>query len=390
MPKSAEFDIIVYGASGFTGRLVAEYLAQTYPDLKFAMAGRSTTKLESVRAEMGIPETVALIAADATDPDSLKAMAESAKCVITTVGPYQLYGTPLVEACVNAGTDYVDLSGEPAWMHDTIEAFDARAKDTGARIVHSCGFDSVPFDMGVYFLQSQAQDKFGAPCTQVRGRVRAMKGTFSGGTAASLTHTLIRAQKEPEILGWLKDPFSLAPGFSGPAQPSGMAPIYEEDLSSWSAPFIMASINTKNIHRSNYLLDHKYGKDFTYDEMMLTGDGERGEQMAQGAAAMMKQPFGENPPKPGEGPSKEERETGFYDILFVGKTTDGKTLRVGVSGKRDPGYGSTSRMISECALTLVKEDVPTTGGVTTPAPALGDALIKRLEAASVMRFRVED
>jgi len=382
--------IIIYGASGFTGRLVAEYLAQTYPDLNFAMAGRSLSKLESVRDEMGIPASVALIAADATDPDSLKAMAESAKCIITTVGPYQLYGTPLVEACVEAGTDYVDLSGEPAWMHDTIGQFDARAKETGARIVHSCGFDSVPFDMGVYFLQAQAREKFGQPCSKVRGRVRAMKGTFSGGTAASLTQTLVRAGKEPEILGWLKDPFTLAPGFDGPAQPSGMVPIYEEDLSSWSAPFIMASINTKNIHRSNFLLGHAYGQDFTYDEMMLTGDGERGEQMAQGAAAMMKQPFGENPPKPGEGPSKEERETGFYDILFVGETADGKTLRTSVSGKRDPGYGSTSRMIAECALTLVKEDISKTGGVTTTAPAMGDALLKRLEEAGVMRFRVED
>ena len=383
-------DIVVYGASGFTGRLVAEYLAETYPELDFAMAGRSLEKLEQVRGEMGISSKISLVQADATDPESLAAMARGAKCVITTVGPYQLYGTPLVKACAEAGTDYCDLSGEPAWMYDTIAEFSDTAAESGARIVHSCGFDSVPFDMGVYFLQKAAKERFGQPCNRVRGRVRAAKGTYSGGTVASLTHTLKRAAKEPEIIGRLKDPFSLAPGFTGPEQPAGDAPIYEDDLSSWSAPFIMASINTKNVHRSNHLLQQAYGADFVYDEMMLTGDGERGEQMAMGAAAMMKQPFGENPPKPGEGPSLEERESGFYDILFVGETREGQTIRVGVSGKRDPGYGSTSRMIAECALTLTREGLDTPGGIYTPAPAMGDALIKRLEDAGVMRFRVED
>jgi len=380
-------DIIVFGATGFTGRLVAEYLSEAYPRLQYAMAGRNPEKLEKVRAKMGIPERVSLLEADATDVDSLIGMVKNAKAVITTVGPYQLYGTNLVEACAKAGTDYVDLSGEPAWMVDTIREFQTVAKASGARIVHSCGFDSVPFDMGVYYLQQQAMERFGIPCSRVRGRVRAMKGTFSGGTFASFSETMKRAQTQPEILDWMKDPFALTPDFTGPEQPHGAKPLYEADLKSWSAPFIMASINTKNIHRSNYLMDQPYGADFVYDEMMLTGDGEVGEQTA--TAVAKGNAFGDNPPAPGEGPSKEERDTGFYDIAFFGETRDGRTLQVGVKGKRDPGYGSTSRMISECALCLVKEDLDTKGGIYTPAPAFGDTLIERLEKADVMKFAVE-
>ena len=382
------YEIVVFGASGYTGRLVAEYLSQSYPDLDFAMAGRNREKLEAVRAEMGIPDTVAVIEADSSDAASLKALAESARCVITTVGPYQLYGTGLVEACATAGTDYCDLSGEPAWMADTIREFDDIAKGTGARIVHSCGFDSVPFDLGVLFLQQQMKKEFDQPASRVRTRVRAMKGTFSGGTAASFGATMQRAAKEPEVIDLLKNPFALTPGFTGPEQPHGAKPVYEEDLESWSAPFIMASINTKNIHRTNALLNQPYGADFVYDEMVLTGGGEQGEAAAKHVAST--NAFGDNPPKPGEGPSKEERETGFYDIMIVGETRGGERMTVGVKGKRDPGYGSTSRMISECALTLTRDlPQPDSAGVTTPGAAMGEKLIKRLEAADVMHFAVE-
>ena len=272
-----EFDLVIFGATGFTGRLVAEYINATYgATINWAMAGRSKEKLKEVRAEMGIASDVPLIVADSADSRSLNRMAAKTKSVLTTVGPYQLYGTPLVEACVKAGTDYVDLSGEPAWMHDIIEKYDDAAKASGARIVHSCGFDSIPFDLGVLYLQQAAKEKTGAPCQTIRGRVRQMQGTFSGGTAASFGATMVRASKEPEVLTWLKDPFSLCPEFSGPAQPTGHKPIYEADLNSWSAPFIMASINTKNIHRSNALMEHAYGENFIYDEMVLTGPGEQG------------------------------------------------------------------------------------------------------------------
>lgn len=387
-----EFDVVVYGATGFTGRLVAEYLNAHYAgsNVTWAMAGRSAEKLASVRAEMGISDDIALITADSSDKSSLEDMAKRTKVVLTTVGPYQLYGTDMVAACAANGTDYVDLCGEPPWMHDTIKDYSEAAGASGARIVHSCGFDSIPFDLGVYFLQQTALKKHGAPCTRVRGRVRKMKGTFSGGTAASFMATMMRAGKEPEVLQWLKDPFSLTPGFTGPPQPTGHKPIHEEDLGSWSAPFIMASINTKNVHRSNALLGHAYGDNFIYDEMMMTGPGEKGKAAANFVAN--DKSMSENPPKPGEGPSKEERETGFYDVMFVGETADGNRVIAGVTGDKDPGYGSTSKMIAESAICLAKDISReiTPGGVYTPAPAMGQAIIDRLIKNAGLTFTIEN
>ena len=217
------YDLIVYGASGFTGRLVAEHLLGLYGatgDIKWAMAGRSVGKLAEVRDLIGGPSNLPLIAADASDPTSLKAMAESAKVIISTVGPYQLYGEGLVAACATAGTDYVDLCGEPAWMAAMIRKYSGAAQASGARIVFSCGFDSIPFDLGVFFLEQQARAKFAAPATRVRGRVRKMKGDFSGGTAASLLATVEAAAREPAVRKTLSDPFDLTPGFVGVAQPS--------------------------------------------------------------------------------------------------------------------------------------------------------------------------
>ncbi|WP_300557085.1 saccharopine dehydrogenase NADP-binding domain-containing protein [Maricaulis sp.] len=384
------YDVVVFGATGFTGRLVAEYLAAEYgSDVRWAMAGRSADKLAAVRDEIGAPADTPLVVADSADPASLKAMAEATAAVVTTVGPYQLYGEPLIQACVEAGTDYVDLCGEPAWMYDIIRNYDAPAKASGARIVLSCGFDSIPFDLGVYFLQQHAIATSGAPLSRVKGRVRKMKGTFSGGTAASFAETMARAAKEPDVINRLRDPFSLVPDFDGPKQPSGMKVIFEEDLNTWSAPFIMASINTKNVHRSNALLGHRYGEDFVYDEMFATGPGENGEQFAKLIAN--DKSMAENPPKPGEGPSKEERETGFYDAMFTGVTEDGTRLTAGVAGDKDPGYGSTSKMIAESALCLVKnvgrDETP--GGVYTPAPAMGEALIGRLQEHAGLTFQIE-
>ena len=385
--STREFDIIIYGASGYTGRLVAEYLQAEYAGsgLKWAMAGRNAEKLQTVAGEMKIGGDVAIITANSDDPDSLAALAARAKAIITTVGPYQLYGEPLVKACAKTGTDYVDLCGEPAWMKDMIDRYDAAAKKSGARIVLSCGFDSIPFDLGVYYLQQQAIEKHGGACARVRCRVRGMKGTFSGGTAASFMETMKRAQKQPEILEWLKDPFSLSPEKGAP-QPPIHKPMEEADLGSWATPFIMASINTKNVHRSNALMDYKYGRDFKYGEMVLTGPGEQGEQLAKGMAKT--NTFGDNPPKPGEGPSKEERETGSYDIMFIGDAPDGTRLITSVKGDKDPGYGSTSKMIAEAAITLVKNPKGS-GGVMTPAPAMADPLIARLTAHAGLTFTVE-
>ncbi|MDP3739042.1 MAG: saccharopine dehydrogenase NADP-binding domain-containing protein [Hyphomonadaceae bacterium] len=402
------YEVIVYGATGFTGKLVAEHLLAKYGvggETKWAIAGRSRSKLEAVRAEIGAPDTLPLVIADASDPASLAAMAKATKVVITTVGPYQLYGEPLVAACCDAGTDYVDLCGEPAWMAAMIAKYDAKAKASGARIVFSCGFDSIPFDLGVVFIQNQAKQRLGAPLTRVRGRVRKMKGGFSGGTVASLMATLESSKRDPSILKTLANPFALTPGFTGPPQPAGDAALNDEAAGAWATPFIMATINTKNVHRTNFLLGKPFGTDFVYDEMLLTGEGAAGEKRAKGAATAGKVQtalLGFAPtralirqfalPKPGQGPTKEQRETGFYDVLFVGETKDGRRLRAGVKGDKDPGYASTSKMIGESALCLAR-DVgrgETAGGVWTPGAALGEKLIARLEANAGLKFALEN
>ncbi|MEL6371463.1 MAG: saccharopine dehydrogenase NADP-binding domain-containing protein [Pseudomonadota bacterium] len=388
--ENKDFDVIVYGASGYTGRLVAEYLSAAYPngEITWAMAGRNAEKLAKVRDEIGAPADTPLIVADASDPASLEAMCSRGKVIATTVGPYQLYGNELVETCAKTGTDYVDLCGEPAWMREKIKGLSDAASQSGARIVFSCGFDSIPFDLGVYFTQQHVIDKTGAPAPEVRGRVRKMKGTWSGGTAASLKATMAAAFKDPSIIEVLKSPFALTPGFEGPRQPSGSKPKLEEDLGTWSAPFVMAAINTKNIHRSNRLLGGAYGDDFLYSEMLFTGPGEKGEQIAN-AVASDNSMMNEDGPKPGEGPSKEEREAGHYDVLFVATTKDGELLKTSVKGDRDPGYGSTSKMLAEAAVCLVENAEETGGGIWTPAPAMGSALIRRLEERAGLTFEIE-
>ena len=391
MKGNRELDIVVYGATGFTGRLVAEYLNNQYGvngELVWAMAGRSQSKLEQVRDEMGISADLPLVVADSSNLDSIKAMVERTAVVCTTVGPYQLYGNELVATCAAAGTDYVDLCGEPGWMYKMIGAHSAAAEASGARIVFSCGFDSIPFDLGVLFLQQNAEQKLGATVPRVRGRVRAMKGTFSGGTLASFRTTMAAAAKDPDLINVLRNPFSLTPGFTGAEQPKGDKPVFDEVLQSWIAPFVMASINTKNIHRSNQLMDHRYGTDFVYDEMMLTGPGEQGEAIANHIAN--DKSMAEDQTQPGDGPDKEAREDGMYDVLFVGEANDGQLVKVSVQGDKDPGYGSTSKMIAESAVCLVKNPDAASGGIWTPAPAMGSLLIERLQANAGLTFTVED
>lgn len=384
------FDIVVYGATGYTGRLVAEYLAHHYQGKgpKWAMAGRSAEKLAEVRDLIGAPADTPLVVANSDDPASMKALAESTRVVVTTVGPYQLYGEPLLKACVAAGTDYADLCGEPGWMREMIDAYHEQAKASGARIAFSSGFDSIPFDLGVFMLQKEAKARFGSPAPRVKGRVRAMQGTFSGGTAASLTETMKAVARKPSLIPILQSPFGLTPGFEGPSQPMGLLPEYDDKLGKWAAPFIMATINTKNVHRTNFLLGHPYGADFKYDEMMLTSPGELGEKAAHAVAEMLKNPFGAKPPKPGEGPTPEERENGFYDVLFVGEWPEGTELRFGVKGRYDPGYGSTSRMIAETGIALLDCTAP--GGIATPGALLGEALVKRLQDHAEITFAVEE
>ena len=381
------FDIILYGATGFTGALVAEHLLDTYGtarDLTWAIAGRNEEKLQQVKQTIGASRDLVTIHADASDPETIDAMAAKAKVIISTVGPYQLYGDALVAACAKAGTDYVDLTGEPNWIAKMIPLHEVEAKKSGARIVFSCGFDSVPFDCGVLFTQEEAKKKFGAYAPRVRGRVRSMTGAMSGGTAASGMATQMAAMADPNVAKILANPFALTPGFEGPEQPDGNKRYEDTVAGGWVAPFMMASINTKAVHRSNFLLGHRWGKDFLYDEMRMTPpprtDGGRPAPMSMPAM-----------PKPGEGPSKAERDAGSYDVVFIAEYADGRTFRCAVKGDKDPGYGSTSKMLGESAVCLVR-DVPRTrtpGGCWTASAAMGDALIKRLTANAGLQFVVE-
>ena len=401
------FDLIVFGATGFTGRLVAEYLNTHYGvggEVAWAMAGRSPDKLADVRREIGAPASVPLCAADASDPAAMAALVRQARVVITTVGPYQRHGQALVEACAQAGTDYVDLCGEPGWMAQMIPQLEAPARASGARIVFSCGFDSIPFDLGVVFLQDEAQRRFGAPLPQVRGRVRSMKGGLSGGTMASALATIEAIGRSPALACTMADPFALTPGFQGPVQPDGESALYDAMAKSWTGPFMMATINTKNVHRTNALRGHPWGRDFLYDERMLTGRGTRGEWLAKalaGGTRVQNALLGFGPtrallrrfalPKPGQGPGPRQRAAGRYDLLFIGEAADGRTLRASVKGDRDPGYGSTSKLISESALCLLHDiDRHTTGGgVWTPGAAMGMALARRLQERAGLRFTIE-
>jgi len=383
-------DVVIYGATGFTGKLVVEYMQEKYGKdecISWAIAGRSEEKLNSVREELKVGSNVPQLLVDSNDKDSIASMVQQTKCVLTTVGPYQLYGANILQQCVIHGVDYVDLCGEPGWMHEMINEHAEQAKETGARIVFSCGFDSIPFDLGVYFLQKEVIARHGQPASNVRGRVRAMNGEFSGGTAASLGATMASLKEKPELFEVLVNPFALSNGFTGPEQAQDSKPIYDDKLETWVAPFFMAPINTKNVHRSNALMDHLYGKDFCYNEMWIQGPGEEGKAAAEFVGSM--NPLADAP-APGEGPSKESRENGNYDVLFCADLSDGSSLHASVSGDMDPGYGSTSKMIAESALCLVDDCSELSGGIYTPAPAMGEKLITRLQASAGLTFKIED
>jgi short subunit dehydrogenase-like uncharacterized protein len=385
-----EFEVIVWGATGYTGRLVAEHVLKTYGaagELRWAMAGRSAAKLADVKAEIGAPEALPEIIADAADPASLDAMVRRADVVISTVGPYQLYGGPLVTACAAAGTDYVDLTGESNWIAAMMAANEAAAKASGARIVFSCGFDSIPFDLGVWFAEDAFKQRFGRYAPRVRGRVRRLKGGLSGGTLASGMATQAAMQKDPGIAALLADPFALTPGFKGAAQPDGETPYEDKVAGSWVGPFMMAGINTKAVHRTNFLAGHPWGEGFQYCEMqMLPGPP------AEGGGGMGGFSFGAaGMPKPGEGPTREERETGYFDILVIAE--DGAdVVRTSVAGDKDPGYGSTAKMLGESAVCLARDVDRATapGGCWTSAAAMDGALIRRLQAHAGLTFTVED
>jgi short subunit dehydrogenase-like uncharacterized protein len=404
-----DFDVIVWGATGFTGTLVAEYLLRQYGfngDLRWAIAGRSEDKLESLRDSLGEKaDKLEAIVADSFDQESLRHLARRTRVVLTTVGPYALYGSALVQACVEEGTHYCDLAGEVQWIRKMIDQHHERAQNSGARIVHCCGFDSVPMDIGVWFLQEEAHKRFGQYCKSITMLVKATKGAASGGTVASLINLIEESRKDREVARILVDPYSLNPDGerNGPDDRDQQGMIYNADAQSWTAPFVMAAINTKVVRRSHALLGYPYGKEFRYREAVMTGDGPAG--WAKGAA--MTAALGGlvvgasySPsrkllqrfvlPEPGEGPDREMQKKGFFNLMQIGVLPDGTVLRSKIAGDQDPGYGSTSKMLSECAVCLAKDNLEVGGGVWTPTSAMAKPLLERLRKNAGLTFELRD
>jgi len=398
------YDVVVYGATSFVGQILCKYLVGRHGadgDLRWAIAGRSASKLDEVARSTGAD--VPRIVADAADRAALDEMAASTKVVVSTVGPYALYGSELVAAVVEAGGDYCDLTGEVQWMRRMIDEHQARAEETGARIVHTCGFDSIPSDLGTWFTQQRAIEQFGEPCVEVRMSVKGAKGGVSGGTAASGMQMFEEMADDPELRKVVGDPYVLAPVDlrQGPKQPGMGRPTRDDRFESWVAPFVMAPTNSAVVLRSHALLGQPWGREFTYGETMMTGDGISGGAAAWGMTAGLavfagaasfgptRKLLGKVIPKPGNGPSEAKQQAGYFDLRFVGRTASGQEIRTKVTGDADPGYGSTAKMLGESAAAFLDLDpADVGGGFWTPASAFGDALIERLEAHAGVRFDV--
>ncbi|MEL6686066.1 MAG: saccharopine dehydrogenase NADP-binding domain-containing protein [Pseudomonadota bacterium] len=398
----AGYDIILYGATSFVGQIMVRYMRDAFADgsTRWAVAGRSETKLTSVLADADASD-IDYFVADAHDEAALRELCAKTKVIVSTVGPYALYGDTLVKVCVETATHYCDLTGEPQWIRKMQETHEARAKETGARIVHCCGFDSIPSDLGVHFLQQDALERFGKPCTRVDMRVAKIKGGASGGTIASIINMIKDASKDATLRRQLKDPYSLCPPDHGFGQKQRNVRVgYDKAYGSWIAPFIMAAINVRVVHRSNALSGNQYGANFLYEEAMVTKDGRRGKHIARIADAGLKSLMVglvfpptrwvlENVvlPKPGEGPSPKEQLEGEFVIDFLGTTASGEILKCRVTGDRDPGYGSTAKMLAQAAACLaldLEDDVE--GGFWTPATLLGSPLIDRLRNHAGLTF----
>lgn len=402
MTGRRDYDVVVYGATSFVGQILCRYLARRHGaigKLRWAIAGRDLAKLEQVARATGAD--VPRIVADASDRAALDALTASTKVVVSTVGPYALYGSELVGSVVEAGIDYCDLTGEVQWMRRMIDQHQTRAEQTGARVVHACGFDSIPSDLGTWFTQQRAIEQFGEPCVEVRMSVAGAKGGVSGGTLASGMNMFEEMAADPELRAMTADPYALAPVDlrSGPKQPGLGRPTRDNRFQSWVGPFVMAPTNSAVVLRSSALLGRPWGRDFTYGETMMTGNGVAGAvkayAMTAGLAAFAgvaslgptRRLLGKVMPKPGSGPDTAAQQAGWFDIRFVGRTASGETIRTKVTGDQDPGYGSTAKMLGESAVGFLdSSDVG--GGFWTPASAFGDALVERLEAHAGVRFDV--
>lgn len=399
------FDIVVYGATSFVGQIMTRYMHAQFGDgsIRWAIAGRSQDKLQKLSETIGL-SGIEMLVADASDEAALEAICARTRVVVSTVGPYALYGDTLVKVCAASGTHYCDLTGEPQWIRKMQARHESAARKSGAWIVHCCGFDSIPSDLGVHFLQQHASRQFGQACNRINMRVAEIRGGASGGTIASMINMVKEASGDADLRRQLEDPYSLCPpghGFSARQREVKMA--YDDDYKSWVAPFIMAAINARVVHRSNALSNNSYGADFLYEEAMVTGAGGAGKRAARAISwgmtglmlGLLVPPIRwllENHvlPKPGEGPSEHAQLTGGYDLVFLGTTPDGNKVRCRVTGDRDPGYGSTAKMLAQAAACLAR-DVPesTAGGFWTPATLMGDKLITRLQAHAGLTFELE-
>lgn len=402
-----DYDLVVWGATGFTGALACEYLLERYGadgELRWAIAARNPDKLAALKAGLGTgAEPLPALIADSHDPVSLDAMASSTRVVLTTVGPYAQHGSELVAACVRKGTDYCDLAGEVQWIRRMIDQHQSDARQSGARIVHCCGFDSVPMDIGAWFLQREAEKRSGACCLSITLFVRSIRGGASGGTMASMLNVMREARADRATARVLADPYGLNPqdGRRGPDGRDQQGVRYHSQARSWTAPFVMASVNTRVVRRSHALLDHPWGKDFSYNEAISTGSGLAGWfRAATTTAGVMGLVFAASYgwtrrllertvlPKPGEGPDRDTRESGYFTLNQIGELPDGTLIRSRITGDRDPGYGSTSKMLAECAVCLAKRETDCEGGSWTPASAMAAPLIARLRSNAGLDFEI--
>jgi short subunit dehydrogenase-like uncharacterized protein len=405
-----QFDVIVFGATSFVGQILVQYLTDNFNQpnketLNWAIAGRSQTKLDKVKTQVKQPELTTIIA-DAQDEAAIKIMCAQAKVIISTVGPYALFGETLVKVCAESGTDYCDLTGEVQWIDRMLKKYEDAAKASGARIVHSSGFDSIPSDMGVYFTQREAKKSLGEYCNNLSMRVKAAKGSASGGTIASILNITKEVMKDPKLRKDLINPYLICPPGHGykVRQFDTKKPTFDKNFNGWTAPFIMAGINTRIVFRSNALMGSAYGTDFKYDEAMLVGKGLKGRLTATALVAGLGAFFvgaALKPsrwvlerfmlPKPGEGPTPKEQVEGYYDIRFKGKTPSGKEIQTKVMGQGDPGYGSTSQMLGQVGACLALDKELLTdkeGGFWTTSTLLGDHLLERLEKDAQLKFEV--
>ena len=407
--QSREFDVIVVGATGFTGALVAEYLCDRYGiggKLRWGAAARNETKLAALRRSLGsAAASLPVIVADTLDAGAMRELAARTRVVLTTVGPYARYGSELVAACAERGTHYCDLAGEVQWIRRMIDAHDATARRSGARIVHCCGFDSIPMDIGAWFLQQEARQRYGAYCESIVLLVRAMKGGASGGTMASMMNVVREARADREVARVLARPYSLNPQDEqrGPDRGDQRGIRYDPEANSWTAPFIMATVNTRVVRRSHALLGYPWGESFRYREAIQTGRGAQGwfrsAMITAGLAGLAgAASFGWSRgllekfvlPKPGTGPDAVAREKGFFNLEQIGRLADGRQIRGKITGDRDPGYGSTSKMLAESAVCLALDDLDSDAGVLTPAAAMAAPLLGRLRDNAGLSFEIRD